>query len=67
MNKKQLNIMWLGIAVVVGFAILALLEGQSGVPALAVNSVLIFLAVETIVIVVTIGLIITFADRKPKD
>ena len=66
MNKKQLNIMWLGIAAVVGFAILALLERQNRDTALAVDCVLIFLAVETIIIVVTIGLIVTLADRKSK-
>ncbi len=66
MNKKQLTMIWLGIVAVVGFAILSLLEGRSEDPALAVNSVLIFLSMETIIVVVTLRLVFTLAERKSK-
>jgi len=58
MNKKQLVVMWIGIAVIVlaGFQESVNYKGGST-----------FLLWTFLIALVTVGLIVTFKDKKPKD
>ncbi len=57
MNRKQLAIMWIGIAAIIFWDLLAM----------HVDEALTYPAVLTIIVAVTIGLVVSLADEKPKD
>lgn len=77
MNKKQLIAMWVGIAIIVliaYFSFTGTLNSsygwRTGDVTLLVNNLGTFIALETIVIAIMLGLLATLAERKgnkPKD
>lgn len=58
MNKKQLVVMWIGIAVIVWAGFQESINYTGGST---------FLLRTFLIGLVTVGLIVTFKDKKPKD
>jgi prolipoprotein diacylglyceryltransferase len=63
MNNKQLITMWVGIVLVAVYGLSLVLDRQR----IPVEVLLNFVLWAFTVVIVTGGLIVTFADKKPKD
>ena len=65
MNKKQLTVMWIGIAIIALLGLWLVDESGWGIDInRTANAILVFLVVVTIVGSITAGLVATFADKK---
>jgi hypothetical protein len=56
--------MWVGIAILVGFSIFMLIQSPRHK---MVEGIFFFVIIATIIICITIGLIVSSADKKSKD